>query len=57
LGGRSKQVCEFLASLVYRVGSRAARAVIQRNPASKNKSRISGLVFIFKIVKIAFIYI
>jgi hypothetical protein len=34
LGGRGRQISEFEASLVYRVGSRTAR-VIQRNPVSK----------------------
>jgi hypothetical protein len=34
LGGRGRQISEFEASLVYRVSSRAARA-IQRNPVSK----------------------
>ena len=38
LGGRGKvDLCEFEASLVYRMSSRAARAVTQRNPVSKNK--------------------
>jgi hypothetical protein len=36
LGGRSRQISEFEASLVYRVSSRSARAT-QRNPVSKNK--------------------
>jgi hypothetical protein len=36
LGGRSRQISEFDASLVYRVSSRTARAT-QRNPVSKNK--------------------
>ena len=37
--GRQRQVdlSEFEASLVYRVSSRRARAVTQRNPVSKNK--------------------
>jgi hypothetical protein len=35
LGGRGRRISEFEASLVYRVGSRTARA-IQRNPVSKN---------------------
>jgi hypothetical protein len=34
--GRSRLISEFMASLVYRVSSRTARA-IQRNPVSKNK--------------------
>ena len=32
-------LCEFEASLVYRVRSRTARAVTQRNPVSKNKNK------------------
>ena len=37
--GRQTQVdlCEFEASLVYRVSFRTARIVIQRNPVSKKK--------------------
>jgi hypothetical protein len=38
LGGRGRWISEFEASLVYRVSSRAARA-IQRNPVEKNKKR------------------
>jgi hypothetical protein len=34
LGGRGRRISEFEASLVYRVSSRAARA-IQRNPVLK----------------------
>jgi hypothetical protein len=36
LGGRSRWISEFEASLVYRVSSRTARAT-QRNPVSKKK--------------------
>jgi hypothetical protein len=36
LGGRSRQISEFKASLVYRVSSRTARAT-QRNPVSKKE--------------------
>jgi hypothetical protein len=36
LGGRSRWISEFEASLVYRVRSRTARAT-QRNPVSKKK--------------------
>jgi hypothetical protein len=36
LGGRSRQISEFKASLVYKVSSRTARA-IQRNPVLKNQ--------------------
>jgi hypothetical protein len=35
LGGRGRWISEFEASLVYKVGSRTARAT-QRNPVSKN---------------------
>jgi hypothetical protein len=38
LGGRGRQISEFEASLVYRVGSRTARAT-QKNPVSKNKKQ------------------
>jgi hypothetical protein len=38
LGGRSRRISEFTASLVYRVSSRTARAT-QRNPVSKNKKQ------------------
>jgi hypothetical protein len=36
--GRSRQISEFKASLVYRVSSRTARAT-QRNPALKNQGK------------------
>jgi hypothetical protein len=36
LGGRSKQISEFKASLIYKLSSRTAR-VLQRNPVSKNQ--------------------
>jgi hypothetical protein len=38
LGGRGRQISEFMASLVYRVSSRTARA-IQRNPDSKKQKK------------------
>jgi hypothetical protein len=38
LGGRSRSISEFEASLVYKVSSRTARAT-QRNPVSKNKTK------------------
>jgi hypothetical protein len=38
LEGRGRPISEFKASLVYRVGSRIARAT-QRNPVSKKKKR------------------
>jgi hypothetical protein len=37
LGGRSRQISKFEASLVYRVSSRTARAT-QRNPVSKKQT-------------------
>jgi hypothetical protein len=36
LGGRGRQISEFEASLVYRLGSRTAKAT-QRNSVSKNQ--------------------
>jgi hypothetical protein len=36
---RQGDLCEFKASLVYRLVSRTARAVIQRNPVSKNQNK------------------
>jgi hypothetical protein len=36
--GRSRQISELEASLVYKVSSRTARA-IQRNPVLKNKTK------------------
>jgi hypothetical protein len=38
LGGRSRRISEFKASLVYKVSSRTARA-IQRNPVSKKERK------------------
>jgi hypothetical protein len=38
LGGRGRRISEFEASLVYKVSSRAARA-IQRNSVSKKKKK------------------
>jgi hypothetical protein len=38
LGGRSRQISEFEASLVYKVSSRTARAT-QRNPVSDKKKK------------------
>jgi hypothetical protein len=38
LGGRGRRICEFKASLAYRVSSRTGRA-IQRNPVSKKKKQ------------------
>ena len=39
--GRQKQedLCEFKISLVYKVSSRTARVVTQRNPVSKKKEK------------------
>jgi hypothetical protein len=39
LGGRERRISEFKASLVYKVSSRTARVVTQRNPVSKNKKQ------------------
>jgi hypothetical protein len=36
--GRGRWICEFKASLVYKVSSRTARA-IQRNPVLKNQKK------------------
>jgi hypothetical protein len=41
LGGRGRQISEFKVSLIYRVGSRTAKAT-QRNPVSKNKNKTSN---------------
>jgi hypothetical protein len=38
LGGRSRWISEFKASLVYRMSSRTAKAT-QRNPVSKNQKK------------------
>jgi hypothetical protein len=38
LGGRGRQISEFEASLVYKVSSRTARAIL-RNPVWKNKTK------------------
>ena len=38
MGGRSRRISEFEASLVYKVSSRTARA-IQRNPVSKTQKK------------------
>jgi hypothetical protein len=38
LGGRGRQISEFEASLVYKVSSRRARAIM-RNPVSKEKKK------------------
>jgi hypothetical protein len=38
LGGRGRRISEFKARLVYKVSSRAARA-IQRNPVSEKKKK------------------
>jgi hypothetical protein len=40
LGGRGRQISEFKASLVYKVSSRTARAIL-RNPVSKNNNNIN----------------
>jgi hypothetical protein len=38
LGGRGRWISEFVASLVYKVSSRRARAK-ERNPVSKNRKK------------------
>jgi hypothetical protein len=38
LGGRGRRISEFKASLVYKVSSRTARAIL-RNPVLKNKTK------------------
>jgi hypothetical protein len=38
MGVRGRQICEFEASLVYKLSSRTARAT-QINPVSKNKNK------------------
>jgi hypothetical protein len=38
LGGRSRWISEFEASLVYKVSSRTAKAT-QRNPVSRKKKK------------------
>ena len=44
--GRQRQVdlCEFKSNLVYRVSSRTARAVTQRNPVLKTATK-KGFIF------------
>jgi hypothetical protein len=58
LGGRGGQISEFEASLIYKMSSRAARA-IQRNPVSEKKKKerrrkrkpiISVSLFLFQII-------
>jgi hypothetical protein len=52
LGGRSRQISEFRASLVYRVSSRTARAT-QRNPVSiKKEEKKSEKKMVSKIIEI-----
>jgi hypothetical protein len=48
LGGRGKRTSEFMASLVYRVNSRTARAT-QRNPVWKKPKKVDILEFLIKI--------
>jgi hypothetical protein len=38
LGSRGRRISEFVASLIYKVSSRTARAT-QKNPVSKNKTQ------------------
>jgi hypothetical protein len=46
LGGRSRGISEFKASLVYKVSSRTVRAT-QRNPVSKKK-KIYIYIYIYE---------
>jgi hypothetical protein len=39
LGGRDRQICEFEASLVYRVSSRTARAIQRTSLLEKNQKK------------------
>jgi hypothetical protein len=39
LGGRGRQISEFEASLVYKVGSRTARAIYTEKPCLENKKQ------------------
>lgn len=38
LGSRSKQICEFKSSLIYKASSRASKTVTQRKAVSKNQT-------------------
>ena len=50
--GRQRQgdLCEFKASLVYRVSSRTAKIVTQKNPVSKNKKQKTKNLFIYLFI-------
>jgi hypothetical protein len=39
LGGRGRRISEFEASLVYRVSSRTARAILSQNKTKQNKTK------------------
>jgi hypothetical protein len=47
LGGRSRRISEFKASLVYKVSSRTARAT-QRNPVSENLKKLKKIIPFFE---------
>ena len=47
-------LCEFEASLVYKMTSRTARAVTQRNPVSKNKQSKEEMNSVKKLGKHTF---
>jgi hypothetical protein len=48
---RQEDLCEFEVSLVYKVGSRRASAVTQRNPVSnKNKNKITTNQLFFHFI-------
>ena len=49
------ELCEFETSLIYKVSSRTARAVTQRNPVSKNKQTNKGEFIIIKMGLKAFL--
>ena len=42
---RQVDLCEFEASLIYRVHSKTARAVTQRNPVSKKQTKNKKVLF------------
>ena len=55
--GRPRQLdlCEFQDSLIYRVSSRTARAVTQRNPVSENKQKNKKTVKTRNVSRLAFV--
>ena len=44
-------VCEFKASLVYKVDSRTGSKATQRNPVSKNEKSLYTYIYIYEILK------